>query len=97
MGNRPGRWVPFYFDASGVIGFIDSQKKWEEFVSNCKKIYVPLERLKLAKGYPDPNPTNEPLRFGFGHGYESSKTIFGVWAEENNMNLKIEEEGECKK
>jgi len=92
MEGKPGKWIPFYFDASGVIGFIDSQKKWKRFVSNCEKIHVPFKRLMLAKGYPDPNPTDEPLRFGFGHGYESSKTVFEKWAEENNLNLEITEE-----
>lgn len=89
MEGKPGKWIPFYFDAIGVIGFIDSRKKWEEFVSKCAKIEVPFKRLLYAKAYPDPNPTNEPLRFGFGHGYESSKTVFGKWAEENRLNLEL--------
>ncbi|MEW6617344.1 MAG: hypothetical protein AB1333_02905 [Patescibacteria group bacterium] len=97
MKGKSGKWIPFYFDACGVFGFIDSRKKWEEFVSSCEKIHVPFERLKLAKGYPDPNPTNEPLRFGFGNGYQSSKIVFGNWVEENNIEVIIEEEEECKK
>jgi|GEM_PF-2425429 len=96
MQGKPGKWIPFYFDANGVFGFIDSRKKWEEFVSKCATIKVPLERLMYGKGYPDPNPTEEPLRFGFGHGYDSSKVTFSDWAKENNMNMRIEEE-ECKK